>query len=464
MDYLSTDIVNRDFSSPLYKKWMAELSNTSKLKHAKFWEQAMICEALDRNGCLEAGKKGLGFGVGREQLVSLFAKKGVKVTATDQAPDEDSLAWNNGQLADGKESLFYKQIVSRDDFDRNVEFLHFDMNKDNKDFYNKYDFVWSNCVIGHLGSMKLSEAHLKRHARYIKDGGYSVLTTELNISSLTETVDRDSGTIVWRLDDIRRLCVELLEYGLVADRLRLRLREDSSDENIFFDIDDVGFEGMDSLPGNVFITKIPFSNYAITAIQLVFKKHNRMINAKKYFYRLCFKADMWSNTRRLREFIETSDDIKDYSIDYKNIKSMRIEPANRTLSLKLKPGELKTIRIRYFNSTNKPFFSYGLHTPLGVPPLVLSTANPLNRESLVSSGWFSSNRPSVEFTPEGERFDVNGRCLGMHRVLPQSGFYYEFAVKAPAKKGKYKEEFCLVLEGKSDLDAQTRVTVNINVQ
>ena len=55
--------------------------------HRKMWEWLFICEALFERGMLRPGRRGLGFGVGKEPLVALFASMGVEVLATDLDPE-----------------------------------------------------------------------------------------------------------------------------------------------------------------------------------------------------------------------------------------------------------------------------------------------------------------------------------------------------------------------------------------
>lgn len=51
--------------------------------HRKFWEFCFIYYVLYDNKMLVPGKSGLGFGVGKEPLASLFASDGCRITATD---------------------------------------------------------------------------------------------------------------------------------------------------------------------------------------------------------------------------------------------------------------------------------------------------------------------------------------------------------------------------------------------
>lgn len=449
---LSTDSLNKDFDTKEYKNWSKKLELQHSVHHNKFWEQAMIYEALKHYGLLKKGNVGLGFGVGREQLVSVFANEGATIVATDQAPDEKALAWDNGQLANGKKSLYYPKLISKNKFENNVAFQHHDMNKFEKSFVNKFDFSWSNCVVGHLGSMKQSEEFLKRHSKYLKYGGISVVTTELNISSLAKTVTNNSGTIIWRLSDLLRVFTEMLDEDMVAERLRLRLVGDASDRYIYFDI-------ADNIPSTflkdkryrgLFMTKIPFSNYVITQVQIIFKK--RALNRiQKAYYRNVYKLDYRKNLEKLKKFINSDGDISDYSTKYTKT-DLPIIPSVNSKTITIKAGEAKKVNVTFTNNSDEKFFAYGLHTPLDIAPLVLATMNPVNRKSkFATKNWFHSNRPAVEFKPSFDKAKYTHRCHGAHRSLPGEQLTYTIELKAPVKKGKYAEDFILVLEGVGDI-------------
>lgn len=463
---LSTDILNSDFRKPFVKKWLSELSVNPKTRHAKFWEQAMIAEALKKNGMLQVGKKGFGFGVGREQLVSLFAASGVDILATDQAPDGNALDWNNGQLANGKASLYYPKIIDKESFEQRVNFMHHDMNTHDPSLDNSFDFTWSNCVIGHLGSMALSEKYLYSHGKYLKDGGISVITTELNISSLDETVDRDSGTIIWRLRDLERVCINMLKHDMVAEPFVLRLRKDHSDDGIYFDIDYVNPRNISRLNSTEYMTKIPFSNYAITPIQLIFHKktlspHQSSRCADKY------RKIFAKNEHRLRRYQKRKKaDIGDYAVKY-DIENIHLPPQKEVYAIRTKSETRRKVRVGFKNTTSSPFFSYGFHTPLGVQPLVVSTDSPVNRDSdLYDDSWFSANRPSVGFAPQiTQEWKIANkeRCHGRHRTLPGELFTYTFIVKAPRKSGVYEEPFCLLLEG-AGVIKESRFIIRLRVE
>ncbi len=70
------------FALPQYAYWCKRIKEVPRW-HRKQWEFVYICQALWEAGMLDAGKRGLGFGVGKEPLVALFAALGCNITATD---------------------------------------------------------------------------------------------------------------------------------------------------------------------------------------------------------------------------------------------------------------------------------------------------------------------------------------------------------------------------------------------
>ena len=93
--------------------------------HRKMWEWLFIAEALRERGMLAAGRRGLGFGVGQEPLVALFAAEGCDVVATDQ-PHDAAVAsgWTESEVewAGGPETLNRAGLCPADDFARRVRF------------------------------------------------------------------------------------------------------------------------------------------------------------------------------------------------------------------------------------------------------------------------------------------------------------------------------------------------------
>jgi hypothetical protein len=202
------------FQQPYFSFWTTRLGEGLRY-HRKLWEFVFISQALWERGVCAGGRRGLGFGVGREPLTAMFASEGVKIMATDLAPDGKAEAgWAaTKQHADGKEALRNSAVCDDDLFDRNVEFRFCDMNAVPDDLVG-YDFCWSACALEHLGSIEKGLAFIERSIDCLTPGGWAVHTTEYNVSSDDETVD-NLGTVLFRKRDFEAL----------ADRLRAKGHE-----------------------------------------------------------------------------------------------------------------------------------------------------------------------------------------------------------------------------------------------
>src|SRR5262245_7586499 len=102
--------------------WLGSGGPPRRPLHRKLWECCAIAQALSERRMLTAGRRRLGFGVGREPLSSLFALHGVYVTATDLETSEPAAeAWRaTQQHASRLDDLYVGHIVDREVFDRLV--------------------------------------------------------------------------------------------------------------------------------------------------------------------------------------------------------------------------------------------------------------------------------------------------------------------------------------------------------
>ncbi|WP_291537610.1 hypothetical protein [Brevundimonas sp.] len=200
------------FQQPYFSYWTRRLGERLRY-HRKLWEFVFVSQALWERGVCARGRRGLGFGVGREPLAALFASEGVAVTATDLAPDGVVEAgWQaTNQHAGGKEALRNSVVCPDDLFDRNVEFRFCDMNHVAADLVG-YDFCWSACALEHLGSIEKGLAFIERSINCLVPGGWAVHTTEYNVSSDKETVD-NLGTVLFRRRDLEALAQRLRAKG-----------------------------------------------------------------------------------------------------------------------------------------------------------------------------------------------------------------------------------------------------------
>ncbi len=181
--------------------------------HRKMWEWLFICQVLFERSLLEPGRRALGFGVGREPLVALFAQLGCEVTATDLDPARAKAeGWTDGlQYAGALAGLNEHGLCNPTAFAERVTYRHVDMNELPVDLAG-FDFTWSSCAFEHLGSLEAGARFVERQMHCLRPGGSAVHTTEFNLSSDEHTVE-SGGTVLFRRRDIEALLDRLRDAG-----------------------------------------------------------------------------------------------------------------------------------------------------------------------------------------------------------------------------------------------------------
>lgn len=219
-------------TTPTYRALCARLGLDGTMPHRKIWEFAFIVAALEEKGMLAPGRRGLGFGTGQEPLPSVFAKAGVEIVATDAPAEIDGNGgWaETNQWSQGLEELWHPALVERDDFFSRVHFRAADMNHIPAELRD-FDFCWSACAFEHLGSLRLGLDYLHASLATLKPGGVSVQTTEFNLSSNDETLDRP-GLSVFRKQDFETVIHELVNEGHTVAPLNLWPGATTVDEHI----------------------------------------------------------------------------------------------------------------------------------------------------------------------------------------------------------------------------------------
>lgn len=193
-----------DFEQPWCRRHMQVMcgpqTRLMSLFHRKFWEIASCTQALDERGMLVPGMTGLTFGVGREPLPSVFAARGCRIIATDQAP-EGATDWaKGGQHCSALEQLWLPAYLSADDFHERVTFRAVDMNAIPEDLHESADFVWSLCSMEHLGSLEHGTHFVLNSLRCLKPGGWAFYTTEFNVSDEVHTLEAPNLSLYRRCD------------------------------------------------------------------------------------------------------------------------------------------------------------------------------------------------------------------------------------------------------------------------
>ena len=211
-DPLSQLCTEAQLGEPLYAT-ICEALAMPPAKHRKTWEFAWIAAVLAKAGMAQAGRRGLGFGVGGEPLPAYLAARGVAVLASD-APVEtiEGQGWDTtGQHAGSLAPLRRPMLLPDAEFDRLVRFRPVDMNAIPDDLRD-FDFCWSACAFEHLGSIEHGLRFVEESLKTLRPGGIAVHTTEFNLDSNEMTIE-SSGLSIFRKRDIERLLDRLARAG-----------------------------------------------------------------------------------------------------------------------------------------------------------------------------------------------------------------------------------------------------------
>lgn len=248
-----------EMEQPWYAGWCSVL-DIEPLAHRKVWEFAYIAEMLDRNGVLAEGRHGIGFGVGREPLISGFAAKGASVLATDLAPDDqEAFGWvKSDQHATDVDALLKAGVCDPDRFRELVSFRPVDMRAVPSDLQG-FDFCWSTCAFEHLGSLEAGLDFVEASVRTLRPGGIAVHTTEFNLGSNEDTLET-GPTVVYRERDIRafRDRMEALGHEVAA----LDLHQGTGLLDAYVDVPPYAEEP---------VLRFNLANYRLTSIGLVIR-------------------------------------------------------------------------------------------------------------------------------------------------------------------------------------------------
>lgn len=224
----------RAWADRLRPLWASDGDRRDVMLHRKMWEWLFIAEVLHERGLLAPGRRGLGFGVGHEPLVALFAAAGCDLVATDQ-PHERALAsgWttSDAEWADGLERLNEHGLCPPEEFAARVRFRAVDMNEIPSDLRD-FDFTWSSCALEHLGTLAAGMDFVARQMECLRPGGVAVHTTEYTVSTDDTTVET-GGTVLYRRRDIEDLVRRLHRAGHAID---VDFTENATPEDLHVDV------------------------------------------------------------------------------------------------------------------------------------------------------------------------------------------------------------------------------------
>lgn len=208
---VSQPVTAAQFDEPAFLHWCRVFGERPR-RHRKLWEYAIAMQALARGGMLCPGRRGLGFGVGKEPLTAVLAAHGVEVLATDAPPDVAGPAWTEtDQHALGLSELNTRNLCPEDMFRALVRFRFLDMRAipcECRDF----DFCWSLCALEHLGSWQAGLDFINASLDTLKPGGLAVHTTELACHEDGPTLET-SDIVVYRRRHLEEFAEQLRSAG-----------------------------------------------------------------------------------------------------------------------------------------------------------------------------------------------------------------------------------------------------------
>ena len=264
-----------DLLSPAFQRWADAIrpgwdrdgNGPAVILHRKLWEWLFIVQALDERGMLEAGKTGLGFGVGTEPLVSYFVGRGCRIVATDLDPLEaEAVGWDQtNQYAGGIDGLNAYGLCDGERFRAATSFRVVNMNAIPADLRD-FDFNWSSCAFEHLGSIERGIGFITAQMDTLRRGGVAVHTTEFNVGSNDATVE-SGGTVIFRRRDIEEM----------AGRLRAAGHEVECD---FSAGDSEADRHVDVEPYSTTHLRVSLGGYVTTSFGLIVEKGQRAIRSR----------------------------------------------------------------------------------------------------------------------------------------------------------------------------------------
>ncbi|THF79046.1 SAM-dependent methyltransferase [Cohnella fermenti] len=207
----------KDFTTPWFVRGCIELKETFRY-HRKLWEWCYILEALRERSMLYPFRRGLGFGVGREPLTSVFASRGCEIVATDMdAEKAKAQGWaDTNQHALGLDDLNEKGLCNPNLMKRLVTYETVDMNAIPERYHGKFDFTWSSCSFEHIGSIEKGKRFLLEQMKCLRSGGVAVHTTEYNLSSNEDTLEAEV-LVIFRKRDIEEMVAALRQEGYLVE-------------------------------------------------------------------------------------------------------------------------------------------------------------------------------------------------------------------------------------------------------
>lgn len=194
------------FQEPAFAEIAGAMGVGTRL-HRSVWEAVFIVCVLATEGCIEAGRSAIGFGVQRERVVSLLASRGVAVMATSQPAEGQQ---DEAVPPTEAFNLFYPEVIRLAEYERLVALGRLDMRRLPANLGGLADAIWSLSAVQRLGSVTAIGDFIEASLGALRPGGIAVHTMDLNVSSGEESIEtgdfaaparRDLEALVSRLVD-----------------------------------------------------------------------------------------------------------------------------------------------------------------------------------------------------------------------------------------------------------------------
>ncbi len=327
------------------------------------------------------------------------------------------------------------------------------MTKIPKKLSHKYDFLWSNCALGHLGSIDKGLEFIEKSLECLKPGGWAVHTTEMAILSNDKTLDT-GDTVFFRLKDIYYLSKRLNAAGYKVAGLRFNLGSKPADMEFTLDP-----------PWGTHHSKLLYKGYMATQVLLiiqkplkpptgVIKKLRGIKHSARYHVNRLNMYVYRKGNRALSRALRLADIPGTVASD------TQIEVVKKVIDITLGQNEEKSVRLHYKNLSGTALFKIYANFA-GTIPLALSTDSPTNRSSdFASNEWHGNNRPYMKLY---QRENSNEQWQPTEYIEPGKEFIVKIVLlSSNTKPGNYSESFCLAKEG-DDVIPDTGVTIRIKV-
>jgi hypothetical protein len=166
--------------------------------------------------------KAIGFGVGREPIPAALVSLGFKVTATDFLDGKIADVWtSSAQQSKSLLDLNERKIVSDNKFVQSCDFQNLDMNKIPDEYIESFDFVWSSCALGHIGSYQQGLDFILNSLTLLRPGGWAVHTTEIDTSPVLEKFESPDLSF-YKLEDLENLIEKAQDLGFAPIKIEKR--------------------------------------------------------------------------------------------------------------------------------------------------------------------------------------------------------------------------------------------------